>query len=275
MATGISLHIGLNRVDPNHYQDEYGKPWDGALVACEFDAKDMQALAQSQGFETRLLLSEEATADAAISAIKQAAQKLQPGDIFVLTYSGHGGQVPDRNDEEPDELDETWCLYDRQVVDDELYSFWAEFKPGVRIFMLSDSCHSGSVAKDPDLVQIAAEQGVKTRALPLDVQAATYRKHKKLYDGLQADNPSGDQVEIAASVILISGCQDNQTSYDGIENSKFTAKLLKVWDGGKFKGNLLHFQRKIAALMPYYQTPNYFGAGTPSREFEQQRPFTI
>jgi hypothetical protein len=275
MTTGISLHIGLNRVDPNHYRDELGKPWGGALAACEFDAKDLQALAQSQGFETQLLLSEEATANATISAIKQAAQELQPGDIFLLTYSGHGGQVPDRNDEEEDELDETWCLYDRQVLDDELYDLWGQFKPNVRIFMLSDSCHSGTVAKDPDLMKLAAEQGTPSRVLPLEVQSATYREHKEFYDGLQAQNPAGDQVEVGASVILISGCQDNQSSADGGRNGLFTDKLLKVWAGGKFKGNMLHFQRRILAQMPWYQSPNYFRAGTPSRQFERQRPFTI
>jgi hypothetical protein len=50
VTKGHSIHIGLNRVDPNHYQDQNGNPWDGTVVACEFDAKDMQALAQSQGF---------------------------------------------------------------------------------------------------------------------------------------------------------------------------------------------------------------------------------
>ena len=52
MARGISLHIGLNRVDPAHYQG-----WDGALTACEFDANDMRAIAVSQGFEPRSLLT--------------------------------------------------------------------------------------------------------------------------------------------------------------------------------------------------------------------------
>jgi hypothetical protein len=275
MTTGTSLHIGLNQVDPRHYRDGHGKPWDGALIACEFDAKDMQALAESQGFHTQLLLTKEATADAAIHAISRAAHELQPGDIFLLTYSGHGGQVPDRNDEEEDQMDETWCLYDRQVVDDELYALWAQFKPGVRIFMLSDSCHSGTVAKDPAFMQLAAAHGIRSRALPLDVQSATYRAHKADYDALQADNPSGDQVEVGASVILISGCQDNQTSSDGDRNGLFTEKLLKVWKGGKFKGNMVHFQRRIRAQMPWYQSPNYFRTGTPSREFERQRPFTV
>jgi len=57
MGRGLSLHIGLNRVDPDHYNG-----WDGQLTACEFDANDMQAIAKNGGFETKVLLTEEATA---------------------------------------------------------------------------------------------------------------------------------------------------------------------------------------------------------------------
>ena len=39
---GISLHIGLNRVDPAHY-----KGWDGALQGCENDANDLRAIAEA------------------------------------------------------------------------------------------------------------------------------------------------------------------------------------------------------------------------------------
>jgi len=88
-----------------------------------------------------------ADATQVIAGLDQAAKDLATGDIFFLTYSGHGGQLPDKNGDEPDGQDETWCLYDGQLVDDELYAKWAKFKPGVRIFVLSDSCHSGSVVK--------------------------------------------------------------------------------------------------------------------------------
>ena len=37
---GLSLHIGLNSVNPKHYAG-----WSGDLMACEFDAEDMAALA--------------------------------------------------------------------------------------------------------------------------------------------------------------------------------------------------------------------------------------
>ena len=146
MARGISLHIGLNQVDPAHYDG-----WDGALNACEFDANDMQAIAESRGFETTKLLTAEATADAVIAAIERAAGELAQGDLFLCSYSGHGGQVPDRNGEdEEDRSDETWLAYDRQIIDDELYALWGKFAPGVRVFVLSDSCHSGTVTRNID-----------------------------------------------------------------------------------------------------------------------------
>ena len=60
MSLGISVHIGLNRVDPAQYEG-----WDGQLAACEADAKDMLALAKKQKFKSStMLLTTAATADA-------------------------------------------------------------------------------------------------------------------------------------------------------------------------------------------------------------------
>ena len=121
MKKGISLHLGLNYVDPNHYDG-----WKGELFACEADAKDMADLAEAQGFKPTSILTKKATAKTVKKEILKAAKALKSGDTFFLTYSGHGGQVPDTNGDEGqagnlgDRMDETWCLYDRQMVDDEL-----------------------------------------------------------------------------------------------------------------------------------------------------------
>ena len=61
-------------------------------------------------------------------------KNLQIGRHLFLTYSGHGGQAPDLNNEEPDGMDETWCLYDGQLIDDELYSSWGAFASGCASF---------------------------------------------------------------------------------------------------------------------------------------------
>ena len=96
MATGISLHIGINRVDPDQYEG-----WDGQLTACEADAKDMIALAKKRGFKSStMLLTKAATAEAVANAILDAAKTLKSGDLFFLSYSGHGGQVRDTNGDE-------------------------------------------------------------------------------------------------------------------------------------------------------------------------------
>jgi metacaspase-1 len=279
MARGISLHIGLNTVDPSHYDG-----WDGALSACEFDANDMQSIAEGRGFETNILLTKNGSADAVTAAIEAAAGQLDSGDFFFNTYSGHGGQVPDKNDEEEeDRSDETWVLYDRQLVDDELYALWAKFKPGVRIFVLSDSCHSGSVTKKidddvPDVVataETAAKESPRYRALPRDTMIATYRKNADLYDGIQDAVPSATKSDVGAAVLLISGCQDDQLSLDGFSNGRFTEELLSVWDKGAWKGSYPKFHEAIRSGMPDSQQPNYYPVGSPNPAFEEQDPLTI
>src|SRR5204863_140716 len=83
------------------------------------DANAMELVAKAGLYETHKLLTRDATAENVLENIGKAAQKLISGDMFVLTFSGHGGQIDDVNGDELDGLDETWGLYDRMLVDDE------------------------------------------------------------------------------------------------------------------------------------------------------------
>lgn len=280
MARGISVHIGLNKVDPAHYDG-----WDGTLTACEFDAEAMLEIAEKRGFETSILRTAEAGSEAVLGAVERAAGELEAGDLFLLTYAGHGGQVPDRNDEdEEDRSDETWVAYDRQIVDDELYASWAKFQPGVRILVVSDSCHSGTVtraieANVPDPVatrDAAATESPRFRAMPRDVMIGTYRANAALYDEIQQALPTSERADVGATVLLVSGCQDDQLSRDGFSNGLFTENLLAVWQSGAWTGGGHHeFREAIRARMPDDQQPNYTQVGTSNPEFERQTPFTI
>jgi hypothetical protein len=278
MSQGISVHVGLNHVDPAHYNG-----WDGGLNACEADARDMERIAKGCGFHTKSFLTKAATTPNVTAAIRDAAARTEPGDLFFLTYSGHGGQVPDKNGDERDHKDETWVLYNRQLVDDELYALWGKFKPGVRIFILSDSCHSGSVTRDiaeaavPHVVQhgMVDTDAPRHKDMPREVEEATYEANKKLYDDIQDENPNAEKAMIGASVILISGCQDNQLSLDGDKNGLFTQQLLSVWQDGRWKGSYHRFQQAIAAKMPPTQSPNYFKVGASDADFERQKPLTL
>jgi metacaspase-1 len=281
MAKGISLHIGLNGVDPAHYSG-----WDGPLKACEADAQDMASLAKTGGFSASLLLTKKATRAAVIAGIEAAAGKLEAGDLFFLTYSGHGGQIPDKNGDEPDLEDETWCLYDGELIDDELWELWSGFGQDVRVLVLSDSCHSGTVVRAAydeltragvvrkPVSRAGGGDAPVFRAMPDDVALRTYRAHQQFYDKL-ADALPEKPSPVTASVRLISGCQDNQLSQDGAFNGLFTGTLLRVWNNGKFQGDYAGFHREIVKRMPPTQSPNQMLVGRHSAAYDAQRPFAI
>ncbi|MEU8480586.1 caspase family protein [Streptomyces hygroscopicus] len=284
MATGLSVHIGLNQVDPAAYDG-----WSGELGAGEQDAVDMARLADAAGFDvTDPLLSAAATAETVTATLEAAAGRLAEGDILFLSYAGHGGQVPDLNhDETGDRLDETWVLYDRQLVDDELFELFGKFAKGVRIWLLSDSCHSGTVAGrlaetlsaqelDRRFRTVEPEEvGRRIRAMPQSVQSAVYRRDRDAYDRIQNTRTAKDLTRIDASVLKISGCQDNQTSADGIVNGLFTGTLLEVWRDGAFAGSYRGLHREVVRRMPPDQTPDFVQAGVANPAFVRQRPFTI
>lgn len=284
MTRGISLHVGLNGVDPSKYHG-----WDGKLIACENDARDMDQLAKDAGFQDRTtLLTADATVGNVTTELRKAAQALTPGDVLFFTYSGHGGQIADLNgpEDEPDRLDETICLYDREYIDDEIYKEFEGFAEGVRILCLLDSCHSGSGVKVREiLTPEALEEQFQTddpnkvettaRIMPLDKQAEVYERDKQLYDEIQRKINAKDTRDLGATVLLISACQDNQLSADGLVNGLFTGTLLQVWNGGKFAGGYKAFHREILTKMPATQSPNLFVTGRTNTRFIRQRPFTI
>jgi hypothetical protein len=287
----LSIHLGLNAVSPAHYEG-----WGGPLTACEFDAHDMAAIAKAAGMKPTVLLTKKATRARALAAVRSACKTLASGDLLFLTYSGHGGQIPDVTGEEDDKLDETWCLYDGQLIDDEMYLELSRFAAGVRILVLSDSCHSGTVLRA--MPPPGSTPAGRSKMMPPSVGIRTYRDHQAFYDKLQRDvvkasgkaaTPDPDtalaQVAVSkrriaianecnASVILISGCQDNQTSMDGDHNGAFTEQLLRVWNHGKYEGNYAKFQAAIKARMPPTQVPNLFTLG-PVTAFVTQQPFRV
>ena len=287
---GLSLNIGLNGVSAAAYGG-----WDGPLAACEFDANDMAAIARAKGMKATVLLTRKATRANMLAGMRGAAKALKSGDFFLLTYSGHGGQVPDTNGDEPDKKDETWCLYDGQLIDDELYFELSRFKAGVRVLVLSDSCHSGSVTRE--VAPPPPPSGQRAKLMPDAVARRVYDEHKAFYDKLQTAvaaaarktfvDPDAALAQVGSAteatalvgrfnpaVVLISGCQDNQTSMDGEHNGAFTEQLLKTWNRGAFSGDYNAFHGRIRAGMPASQSPNLFVLGKAAT-FLKQMPFTV
>ena len=265
MATGKGLFIGVNYVDADQY-----KGWDGKLKFCESDAQAVAGIAASKGFETELLLSAKATSSAVTAAIKNAADSLASGDIFTLFYSGHGNSIKDRSgDEWKDMKDETWCLYDRQLLDDELFALWPKFADGVRILVLSDSCHSGSMTMG------AEEEDMVVKAMPTKASKNIVRRDPDYYSRIRQTIPKG-KPKIGATVRLISGCKDHQQSFENKPklHGQFTLSMLNAWGNG-FEGDYAQFYDAINATMPEYQNPNVLVIGANNEKFSAESPFTI
>ncbi len=303
----LSLHIGLNYVNPDAYDG-----WDGELAGCINDANSMKSIADSQGFTSATLIDSQATCANVTNKISEICRQLDNGDFFLLTYSGHGGQLVDNTGEETDGLNETWCLWDRQFIDNEIYNLLSQFKTGVRIFISSDSCHSGTVIraflrqirkiKGADKVNYVNEfnkfinssprnlpvlklrnmdnafDGVlKKRSMPESQAIKNYEKNKNGYDAIRnlAGSKQASRAAMNASVIYISGCQDTQSSYDGPVNGAFTTELLNVWNNGSFNGNYPSFHSQIRDMIANpNQVPEYMKLGPVAAAYENSKPYS-
>jgi len=248
MAKGHSIHFGINKVDRHRYDG-----WDGFLASCEADAQAMFDIATAQQFtSSSLFLTQEATKSAFLSAMAELQEKAEAGDLVFISFSGHGGSIMDRDDgEELDGRDETWCFYDGQIVDDKILALLKKFKPDVRVLIVSDSCHSGTVIK--------YNNWLKKHSLPKE-NKLSFKKEKE---------------DVQACVLLLSSCQDDEYSIAGTNYSRYTEILLEVWNEGEFDGTYPDFHQSIVSAHPFGQTPNYLTIGPPNDIFFASKPFTL
>lgn len=303
-ARGVALALGLNRVDPAHYGG-----WSGPLTGCEPDARDMHAIATAAGLASKTLLTSAATRQAVLAEIAGAATRVAAGGLFVLSYSGHGGQLPDANGDDPnDGMDETWCLFDGELLDDELHGALTAFAAGVRVLVFSDSCHSGTVLRmraddfersrsdrheiltrdwsDKSKPGVLAVRDRPTldrstlavRSMPPGTAIDTFLANKAFYVDIGTRAPRDARANMKCQALLISGCEDDQLSADLGTNGLFTLELVRVWNGGNFGGGHPAFQQAIRAAVLQgnpSQAPAYFTVGIPIPGFEAQKPYSL
>ena len=139
-----ALCIGINNYPGTHMD----------LSGCVNDANDWAAELAARGFAVSKLIDSQATKAAMVSGIQSLIGSAVSGDVVVITFSGHGTYVPDVNGDEADGLDEALCPYDLQtngaaLIDDEINTLFSARKAGVRLALISDSCHSGTVTALP------------------------------------------------------------------------------------------------------------------------------
>lgn len=275
----LSLHLVVNRVDRDHYGDAISD-----LAYCHADAESMAEIALREGFSPTVLLDDQATRAGLHQALCDAADRLVSGDILFLSYAGHGSQIPDFNGDERDGpdgdmLDETLCLHDGQFVDDELFVAWSRFAEGVRIVAVFDSCHSGSVVRNPAI----RPQGMRgtARRMTFAASAQVFRRNEAFYRGLPGVMPDPTIITrelnhpMLASLIQLSACQSNQLAMEVDGNGMFTRAFRDVWERPGHRWGYGAFLDRVTALMPPEQTPKMMRLGPPDRCFERQMVLAV
>jgi hypothetical protein len=228
------------------------------------------------------LFNRQATGKAIRDAIKSTLAKARSGDIVVVQYSGHGSFVPDIDGDEPDGTDECLCPYDINargpITDDELFRIYSARQQGVRLLMLSDSCHSGTVArfcpiKTPPTTNAKNPPQRKVRFLPPSVFLP--KKEAAILGARRRVRPSSPPGRYAA--LLMAGCQDTEYSYDasfnGRPNGAFSFVAIRALASLSKKATYSDWFKAIRRVLPsrqYPQTPNLYG----SKEMKEWKVFS-
>lgn len=238
MSKGISIHIGVNKLCIGIYNTE------GPLNAPSNDAKAMANIAIHEGYShIHLLINQEATTTRFLEIFDETIHALCDGDTLLITFSGHGGQIDDTDGDEADGKDEVWCFYDKPLKDDDLREKWQLFQKGVRIIVISSSCHSRSTLKVYDTTCFSGS----VFASATNHQKTVTQNGKSILEEYLPDPL------VRASIIHISACEDYQQAEDGEKYTVFTRLLLKHWDQGCFKGSYEELVRNIQLESGYTQ----------------------
>lgn len=162
-------------------------------------------------------------------------------ELFV-SYSGHGSYVRDTNGDELDGRDEVLCPIDYEsvgcIVDDDLRRIFVDKLPrNVKLVMIIDACHSGTV---------------------LDLRYSYKANNSPLILNNRVSQTS-------AEIVMISGCKDAQTSADAYlsnpdtKNYEYqgamTASLLANYQKGITYNTLIEKMRKWIKENGFDQVP--------------------
>ena len=263
-----ALCIGINNYPGTHMD----------LQGCVNDANDWALALGERGFKVAKLLDDQATKTAMVKAMNDLIGKASKGDSLVITFSGHGTYQPDEDGDEVDGLDEALCPYDLQtkgeaLIDDEIRSIFGARKAGVRIVLISDSCHSGTVTR---AAKAEKDADTRPRFMPMGNWLPTklLPKDRAGKPAATMVAPSGTSPLMSAYLnklgdLLLSGCKEgpNNYSYDariaGRFNGAFTYYALKALKALKEGATYADWHKGIVKYLPsasYPQSPQLVGS---------------
>lgn len=246
------------------------------LRGCVNDARDWSGTLAARGFDVKTLLDADARKEAIVETIGRLVSDARRGDSLVITFSGHGTYVPDTNDEEADGLDEALCPYDinegHALVDDEIHRIFAARAEGVKLLLISDSCHSGTVTRASAVARDPAKAWA--RFLPLGAWLPAERLPRASSgaprDVVELDDAtSAWTAALEGDDLLLAGCEEGpdrysyDASFNGRFNGAFSFYALKALKELPADATYLDWHAAIRRYLPsgsHNQKPQIFGS---------------
>ena len=252
-----ALCIGINNYPGTHMD----------LAGCVNDANDWAELLAARGFSVTRLVDKQATKAAMAAGMQKIIGAAAKGDVVVITFAGHGTFVPDTSGDEPDRQDEGLCPHDIQegggaLLDDEIHELFKARKPGVKLVLVSDSCHSGTVTRA--VGDEAPDDLPRPRFMPYESWA---RKAPAATAPRQARKVSTAFKKVLATNdgdLLLSGCEEGPTKYSydtafkGRPNGAFTyhaLKALREVEAANPKATYAEWHQAISQRLPTASCP--------------------
>ena len=233
----LALVIGIN----------YKNNKDAALNGCINDAHNLSDLLQKKYNYTAkdiVLLTDDTVTKptyknicAVFTKIAKQTHNEKVKEVFI-SFSGHGSYTYDNKSEERDNRDECIVPLDYEIngciYDDSINNMLGGIRKGVRVSIVIDACHSGSVC-DLKYRYVAGRK--------------TVIENKKC--------------NVETDCVMISGCRDNQVSLDAFNlqnNNKYNGAMTSA---------LLHTLYKYDYCISCFQLLKEMKRYLKSRKFRQ------
>lgn len=242
------------------------------LRGCVNDANDWALLLKNHfDFkDIKQLLNADATRANIITGLEDLLSGAKGGDILVFTNASHGTYIADTDGDEP-KYDEAICPYDTDsnlLIDDELRELFMNIPKDVRLSVISDSCHSGSVTR------AAGKEYRRERLLRPRVWGGKELSRSQL----RAARGTGEKYpESGMKEILLSGCKSSQTSADAYIANDYHGAMsyytIKAIADANYKLTYADLHSRVVSMLDeenYDQVPQLEGTD----EYKNRQVFT-
>jgi hypothetical protein len=200
------------------------------LKGTDNDIDSIFTLLNKWGFDSTnitIIKNEKATAYILNSTLNKFLSNLKEGDQAVVFYSGHGILFKNRLGNQEASLVPVDYKKCGVITSETIRYYLNKVSPGANVLCIFDACNSGTICD------------LKYHIFDTSYKKDITRKIKK-YDSKEwilrqihcipeSKTGTGD-IETPANIITISGCWDDQVSYDLHKNGALTMSLLSVID---------------------------------------------